>query len=379
MNDYFLADDLSGALDAAAAFHHAGGRVRIVLQPAAAADARPGEVVAMTTETRNSAPAAAAEAVRAAIVRGQELGGRLLYKKIDSTLRGSVAAELHAVRQALPKARVLFAPANPRVGRTVKDGVLLVRGVPVAETEFGRDPACPLRHSAIRDILGDVATDRIAIPDTTSEAELDEVVQRTIAAGGEWIAVGSGALAVAVAKHLTVTPQDGTHVAADRMAVTVARSGVLMIGGSAHPLNRTQADALARSHNVTRHEVALSQPLAAGDEAARTLKAAGTTILHLPHERTTAQAALSAVIAAAMRTIGEAGVRRVFATGGETAYALCDRLGVASLEFVEEIEPGLSLSTGRGRDGAFLFAVKPGGFGDERTWIRAWERLKAAS
>ena len=29
MSDYFLADDLSGALDAAAAFHHAGRRVMV--------------------------------------------------------------------------------------------------------------------------------------------------------------------------------------------------------------------------------------------------------------------------------------------------------------------------------------------------------------
>ena len=33
MNDYFIADDLSGALDAAAAFHRTGRVVRVPLDP----------------------------------------------------------------------------------------------------------------------------------------------------------------------------------------------------------------------------------------------------------------------------------------------------------------------------------------------------------
>ena len=44
--------------------------------------------------------------------------------------------------------------------------------------------------------------------------------------------------------------------------------------------------------------------------------------------------------------------------------------------FHAEIEAGLSVSLSRaGLRGAMLWAIKPGGFGDDRTWIRAWDAL----
>ena len=54
MRDYLLADDLSGALDAAAAFHRAGRRVRVVWSHEAWDAAAPDTFIAYTTETRNA-------------------------------------------------------------------------------------------------------------------------------------------------------------------------------------------------------------------------------------------------------------------------------------------------------------------------------------
>src|SRR5687768_5294721 len=63
MSDYFIADDLSGALDAAAAFHHAGRRVMVALSTEAWPDAGKDGVVGITTETRNASAAHAAQVV----------------------------------------------------------------------------------------------------------------------------------------------------------------------------------------------------------------------------------------------------------------------------------------------------------------------------
>ncbi len=376
MNDFFLADDLSGALDAAAAFHRAGRRVRIALDFDAVEQAAPEEVVGITTETRNASPDDAADAVRRALQRGHARGGQLLYKKIDSTLRGPVAAELHALMAALPDARVLFAPANPRVGRTVRRGVLCVHGVPAADTEFGRDPTYPLRQSAIREILGRDADDsRLVVPDTATDADLEAALRQTIAAGGAWVAVGSGALAVPVAQRVAHGPASPPPDVTPQSPATVA-SPVLMIGGSAHPLNRRQAMALCQTEKISAYEISLAEPLAAANALSATLRQAPGAVLQLPAERATAAAALSAVTTAAAAIVTQAGVRRIFATGGETTFALCRQLGVQTLSFVDEIEPGLSLSIGEARAGSVLLAVKPGGFGDEATWLRAWQRLR---
>jgi uncharacterized protein YgbK (DUF1537 family) len=371
MNEFFLADDLSGALDAAAAFHHGGRRVRIVLRPEAWDQVPPDETAALTTETRNAPPERAAAVVRSIMLAAQGREARLLYKKIDSTLRGAVAAEVAAVLECLPTVQVLFAPANPAVGRTVREGVLRVNGVPVAETPFGRDPACPLRTSAVREILGEAATDRVEIPDTVTQDDLVAAVRQMSESEHEWIAVGSGALAKAVAPLLPRPLQLSADPEHD-----VPRSPVLMIGGSAHPLNRTQAQRLAAASGVVLHELAFESPAAAGQAAGETLRARGVAALQAPAVRTTAAAALGAIVEAAAVAIERAGVRRIFATGGETAYALCERLGIETLLYLDEIEPGHALAAGQSRNGPVLLAVKPGGFGDEHSWGRALERLK---
>ena len=45
-------------------------------------------------------------------------------------------------------------PAFPATGRTVEDGRLSVHGVPLAETEVGRDPLSPVATSGVAEVLG---------------------------------------------------------------------------------------------------------------------------------------------------------------------------------------------------------------------------------
>jgi uncharacterized protein YgbK (DUF1537 family) len=54
--------------------------------------------------------------------------GTLLFKKVDSAGRGPMGAELLAAHQAWGTQAILFAPAFPAMGRTVRAGVLEVRG-----------------------------------------------------------------------------------------------------------------------------------------------------------------------------------------------------------------------------------------------------------
>ena len=374
MSDYFLADDLSGALDAAAAFHHAGRRVVIAVSPHAWAAATPGQVIGITTETRNSAPEIAAAAVRQTVARGRASGGRLLYKKIDSTLRGPVAAELAALEAALPGTRILFVPANPKVGRTVRDGILLVNGMPVAETDFARDPLSPVTESSIARLLGVALTPRVVLADAASEEDLADAVARMNAGGADWVAVGSGALARPVA----ASQPEEVKLPAEAAMPKITPGPMLFVCGSAHGLNREQSSRLAREHGVPVHEVRPADGGPAIQAAIASVRARGAAALLFATPRTDSTVALAAIAAAATRVIAEGGVRRVFVTGGETAFALCGLLGISALRFLSEIEPGLSVSRGQAALGAMLLAVKPGGFGDAQTWIRAWTELRRA-
>ena len=371
MSDFFLADDLSGALETAAAFHHAGWPVRVVLSPTARGATARGTVLGITTETRNASPVEAAATVTQALALGRAGGGRLLFKKIDSTLRGPVAAEVTALATAMPETTILFSPANPRAGRTVRDGLLLVGGVPVAQTEFGRDPVSPVRESAIRRLLGEVGA-RLVVPEIETDADLAAAVAGIAREGRAWVAVGSGALARAVAAHQVASPSTVVP------ALPIFPPGpALMIGGSAHPINRRQIEELVRLRGLSVHEMGLNDPMPAVRAAIASLNASRAAVLVLEPHRGDSRTTLQVLTAGALAAVKEGGVRRVFATGGETAFALCEALGVGALDFVAEIEPGVALASGVSHLGPMMFAVKPGGFGDEQTWVRVFDRLAA--
>jgi uncharacterized protein YgbK (DUF1537 family) len=370
MSDFFVADDLSGALDAAAAFHRAGWQVKIALSPGASTTAAENEMIGFTTETRNAPAEIAAATFSKVITEAQARGGRLRYKKIDSTLRGPVAAELHALAAALPDTAILFAPANPKAGRTVRDGELLIRGVPVTKTEFAQDPLSPVHESIIHRLLGGNFGGRLIIPDTETEADLESAVAKMDQAHKSWIPVGSGALARPVAARMAVASQ--VHA---RFVEPVPTGGVLMLCGSAHRVNREQALALGRERGVPVHELRLDDPAPALAAAVASLRShAGASVL-IEQSRGDSAAALRTMARAASDIIRGSGVRRIFATGGETAFALCGDLAISTLHFLREIESGLSVSRGENTVGPLLLAVKPGGFGDAATWVRTWDAL----
>jgi uncharacterized protein YgbK (DUF1537 family) len=373
MSEYFLADDLSGALDAAAAFHRAGRRVIVVLSPDAWPENSAGDVVGVTTETRNAPASEAAAKVTAVIADGRARGARLVYKKIDSTLRGPVAAELAALAAAMPEVRILFAPANPSVGRTVCDGRLLVHGVPVAETEFARDPVSPVRESSIRALLGNAAGPRVTIADAAVEADLVTAVSRMESKGEPWVAVGSGALARPVAA-LAVQPSSQRTI--DRRDPPAGP--IVFVCGSAHHGNRAQAVQLARECAVPIREVKPGEAVNATRQAVADVMKHGAVSLLMDGQRTESARALEAITTVARDVARQTGTARIFATGGETAFALCRAFRVSRLNFRAEIEPGLSLSSADTEAGLMLWAVKPGAFGDVRTWCRGCEALKTS-
>ena len=156
---WIVADDLSGAADCAAAFAPACGPVVVALGEVAPVSGN----VAMDTDSRALDAAAATAAVACAfacIPRGSS-GAALVYKKIDSTLRGHVGAELRAALDAAPQfAGAVIAPSFPEQGRTLRDGKLCVHGRPAEEPAgdlMGQLAAAGLRPALLRQSMANPA------------------------------------------------------------------------------------------------------------------------------------------------------------------------------------------------------------------------------
>ncbi len=137
-----LADDLTGATDVGAACLRHPTPSRIAALPEAAADVLASHAALAIVNTQSrllSGEAAGTRVLAIARLAGQ----RRWLKKTDSALRGPLGAELNALLTASGAERLVFVPAYPEAGRTTIGGVHRIHGVPVAASEFGRDPASP--------------------------------------------------------------------------------------------------------------------------------------------------------------------------------------------------------------------------------------------
>ncbi len=111
-----VADDLTGSLDAAGPFAQQGLATMVVAQPLdsdanAVSDAR---VVSINTDSRHLGADAAADRVERCVRHFARQRFDIVFKKIDSTLRGNVVAEVGAAMTASGRGEAVVTPAMPK-------------------------------------------------------------------------------------------------------------------------------------------------------------------------------------------------------------------------------------------------------------------------
>ena len=137
-----VADDLTGANDTALQFHIRGANTQILLNPEILPENRLStQVWAMPTETRNLPPSEAYERVKSTVeLLKDKLGIEFFYKKIDSTLRGNIAAETLAMLEVLDWDAAVLLPAFPQEGRITVGGYHLFSADDIAFFKFLFEP-----------------------------------------------------------------------------------------------------------------------------------------------------------------------------------------------------------------------------------------------
>lgn len=147
-----IADDFTGANDTGVQFAKQGLETVVLLGQDRHKRDPGAQIVVTDTQSRALSPREAYQnTLRAAsLFTG---GDRILYKKVDSTLRGNPGLEIKAVMDAFGLKLAIVAPSFPKLGRTCVGGYVLIQGAPVESTEIAHDPKCPVEESHLPTLL----------------------------------------------------------------------------------------------------------------------------------------------------------------------------------------------------------------------------------
>jgi D-threonate/D-erythronate kinase len=368
-----IADDLTGACDSGLEYARAGLRTRITFD---IVDALEADVLVLSTDSRRMSPQAAFKHVR-------ELASLLpldravvVFKKIDSTLRGNIFQECEAVRQVADARVALLAPALPAQGRIVENGILKVADLAGG---WSLDVEQKLREQGARveRVQLDALAQRIAeatslspyfLCDATSDEDLASIATVLWKATQRTIWIGSAGLAKPLATLLT---KDLTVFNAEQGAPYPRMpKPVLACIGSDHPVTTRQMEYLRQNRTCSAFKVASVE--------ASEIVAAFAQNRHI-------------LLVLDMQQPNEAPLRRffeelpivsmggIFISGGDTAALVCRAADVRELWLSGQIQNGVAYGYIEGGAlGGLAVATKSGGFGKADDLARAIDFLSTA-
>jgi uncharacterized protein YgbK (DUF1537 family) len=411
-----IADDFTGACDAGIQFRKCGletvvlADVEKIRKHKAATD-----VVVVDTETRNLDPKVAYDKVKQTLKTFQKFGIKLVYKKIDSTLRGNVGAELNAVLDETLIKGVLVAPSYPQQGRTVVNGQAYVKGVPLEKTEFAYEFLSPVKDSHVqtlikgqskrkigclnlsmiragpnelRDCLEKLLEkgNRIIVADTETKEDLDKIAKAS--ADLNLLPCGSAGLAEKIA--LSMTP----------------KKLLLVVSGSVNKVTLDQIETAQKKIGIPMVEPDLDEVLVSdeklrvaaanlADKAETILQETGIVIIRLAGSRNVVQKTLDAgeklglshmqvvdkllsILGLAVNEVSDhCRLSSLVLIGGDSSAKVMDAIGAEGIRIEAEIFPSISMGRIRGgKHEGMLVVTKAGGFGDKQTLVNIINYMK---
>jgi len=417
-----IADDLTGAADTGVQL--AKRSFYTILLPFGMENAefscqfRKTQIVALSTNTRGMKPELAYGVVRDLVVLLKELHPQSIYKKIDSTLRGNVGVEIEAILDATGNDLAVLAPAFPDSGRTTVDGIHLVNGQPLAQTEAASDPVSPVRESHIPTLLGSQTGlrvghiklrevrqgptslqkailhhiengERIIVFDAVTNQDLNNIARIGMLMPSPPLMVGSAGLADQISSLLKPSELLADHPVAHRES---DEGMILIISGSLSAITLKQLDEIRRSGKgkvitIETHKLIEDQnPERENDIIAEIISAAGaceaagfqSVTRNCRYERASSLQVVEYLGRIAGRIVNECPrpIRGLIITGGDTAMAVFKHLGISRVRLVDEILPGVPYGQVVGGNLAGMDIItKAGAFGAEDALVKCVDFL----
>ncbi|WP_066050854.1 four-carbon acid sugar kinase family protein [Robertmurraya korlensis] len=417
-----ISDDLTGASDCGGQLVRFGLKVSVVVQEHSK-KMNDYDAVIYNTDSRSVTGFEAYERVKKVCDTIKSGTVDLVYKKIDSTMRGNIGEEINAIYDSFAPDFVIIAPAFPVNGRKVINGIHYLNSVKLENTEVAKDPKTPVRESEIKRLIEnqskqkvehisfreihqgyDTIMDKLVscknnqisyiTVDSAQESDLEKLVELIHQTDFSVVWVGSAGL-------MNYLPEIyGMKQVQKTLPLPIHREPVLLVVGSVSATGRSQLQHLLNYSDTVGLEMDSAKVLQDEDvkamELTRILSGAKEAFLQgknvvlyssnnvietrkmgeqLGYDSVKISNIISMVLGEfASELIRVHDLKYLFLTGGDTAQQVFLKLHVNEFILLDEVESGIPL--GRVFTDKELFIVtKAGNFGSKEVMLKAVYKL----
>ena len=422
-----IADDLTGAADTGVQFVIRGLNTCLIspdsVRPIDFSRYLKRDVLVVNTHSRSLNARQASERITLLLKDYRRDLFPLVYKKIDSTLRGNMGSEIDALLEKTGFSVGFVAPSFPEQKRSLVGGIMMVDGKPLSLTEAAQDAVSPIHESHVHKLLGaqsrwDIARIDLTYVASTAEKLHAEVMRECFSGKGKLIifdAVTRKDLQNIAEVSFRMSPQPlligsaglAREIAGELSAAAVGHQSfspentetvrILMVSGSASGVTHGQIRRLEKTGSVSSFE--LGAGMRSDDEKSRqkwilrmaeqigeTLRQ-GHVLLKSPPERleqqgeVPVQARITNELAVMTRhalTVSEIPIESLILviTGGDTAMDILQALNAEELHILGQVIEGIVMSrlVGGGYEGLRVI-TKAGAFGKDDALEKIIETL----
>lgn len=370
------------------------------------------DALVVDTETRSLTPENAYEKVRELLKKlktsiSANLEEMVIYKKIDSTLRGNIVEEIRALYEEFRPELVVFAPAYPKNNRITLNEVHYVNGVPVDKTEFANDIKNPVKVSNIKKLFSNVDGDfkvrhvylneikyleeilknlqgvNTLTFDAEKDADLIEIATKVFRAEKKVLWVGSAGLAEALilsmkkeGKIITISGSTRT-VAISQLMNLSEKECIPIININLYNLFSNEEDEKNRICSLVNtyfdKDIIITSYMGQQD-----LDVTRNISLELGIDlKDISQIIAEKISEISLKVINIIKPKGLILTGGDIAFNVVKKLNAKIIKINNEIEPGIpEIELLKGPFKGLKIITKAGGFGNEMTLYNLYKHLK---
>lgn len=426
---YVIADDLTGANDTGVQFAKKGYNTIVSILDKQSAIIIPNnlDVFVMDTETRELESKAARKRLRGILKKININKKDIVYKKIDSTLRGNIGDEIEEIMNILEKDICIFSPTFPSHKRITIGGYLVVEQKPLGLSEYssnnleqGENSFIPfllkkqtnfsVGQIGLKDVAKGQKTilskinelyqkgNKIIVLDSVNEEHLKDIFASGLKFDGQVLFSGSAGLA----NHF---PNTNIYNKNKDLKINIEnnKGPVMVVAGSRSSIMEVQINYLKNRLNFTELKIDLEQIFSNKDKildnyttvCIEAIEGNRDLVIHtdaIYNEEKSINKKVMLKYHLGFRELeveikiffGEltsqiiknSYIRNLILTGGDVALGVCKELNIYNLNILDELLPGIPLAIANYKNYSLNIITKAGGFGKEDTLYNLIDRLK---